>query len=401
MHSRKKIFILLTAVILSLNINQITFAQEDGSLKYDADQVMTDSIDYGENLLDSNEIYRKQFDSLSKDGEWVEAKKSDLIRDLNNLTEEDELDIYPESDEVVYIWRPYGMESYWNPYSNGSWVFTYYGWVWASNYNWGWGPYNYGRWYCSSAYGWIWFPGNVWAPNWVTWRHNNQYVGWYPSCPRVHWRGYRNVYTNHMFAYSPKNWVFVEKKDFTKNIDKTTIVSSEINYNILKNSQKLKAASYSDPTMPKFKYHGPDVKVLSAETGENISPEKISAVKSGNNNNTGKDNISSPVRNQNPKAENNGSKTKLNEPNVTSSTDEKNYDKSKSNGEKNPNVRKSSEKKKAGKNKSQKVYDPPPENIKEENQQNRKEIKSSEEPRKDEDIKSSDFNKNADKNSRK
>ncbi|HMS32822.1 MAG TPA: hypothetical protein PKC91_01940 [Ignavibacteria bacterium] len=401
MHTRKNICILLTAVLMSLNFIKITYSQEYQPSDYDAGQVMTDSIDYVENLLDSNEIYKKQFDSLSKDGEWVETKKSDLIRDLNNITGKEELDIYPETDNVIYVWRPYGMNSYWNPYSNGNWVFTYNGWIWMSNYNWGWGPYNYGRWYCSSTYGWIWFPGNVWAPNWVTWRHNNQYVGWYPSCPRIHWRGYRNVYTNHMFAYSPKNWVFVNKKDFRKNIDKTTIVSSDINYNILKNSQKLKAASYSDPNMPKFKYHGPDVKVLSAETGENISPEKVSAVKSGNYEPIIKNNNSSPVRNVKPYSVTNGSKSIADENTVTNSNADKKNNRSKSNGEKNPPVNKSTEKQKANKNRSHKVYDPPPENVKEENQNTDKDSKNSEQPRKDEHKNSNDSNRNSKKNSRK
>jgi hypothetical protein len=369
---RKHFYTLLFAIVISLNLNFTAKAQEIPSENDEADQVMIDSIDYGENLLDSNEIYRKQFDSLSKDGEWVEAKKSDLIRDLNNLTEEDELDIYPESDEAVYIWRPYGIDSYWNPYSNGSWVFTYCGWVWASNYSWGWGPYNYGRWYCSSAYGWIWFPGNVWAPNWVTWRHYNQYVGWYPSCPRVHWRGYRNVYTNHQFAYTPRNWVFVDKKDFTKKIDKTTIVKSDVNVKILKNSQKLKAASYSDTKMPKFKYNGPDVKVVSAETGINISPTKIEV-----RNSTGKENsnnVKTSVRDDSRDNKVRNNEVKTNTTRTTKTKGEQNTKVPnegntyrKTTREKDPDSGNTTKRSKVKKNKSNMNYEPPKENIQDSN----------------------------------
>ncbi|MBK8549966.1 MAG: hypothetical protein IPL53_02465 [Ignavibacteria bacterium] len=211
MKIKKKLFRLLYFIMAALIFN--TNASSQDTSVDEADVPMIDTIDYGENLLDSNEVYKKQFDSLSKDGEWVKAKKSDLIRDLDNIEEED-LDFdYEEENEIVYVWRPYGINSYWNPYYNGSWVFTSYGWIWNSYYSWGWGPYNYGRWYFSNFHGWIWFPGNVWAPNWVTWRNCNNYAGWYPTCPRVYWRGAGNrICTNRLFTSVPRNWVFVNKR---------------------------------------------------------------------------------------------------------------------------------------------------------------------------------------------
>ncbi|MEP7145594.1 MAG: DUF6600 domain-containing protein, partial [bacterium] len=242
-------------------------AQEIPNDNENNNATVVDSIDLGENLLDSNEAYKKQFDSLSKDGEWIEMNKAEFVRAVSAETGEDLESEYPQTTEVIYIWRPYCSDNYWNPYSNGRWVFSGYGWVWQSYYDWGWGPYNYGRWYCSNLYGWTWIPGRCWAANWVTWRCNDQYVGWYPTCPNIFWRGHRNIYTNHLFAYAPINWIFVKKNDFTKKIDNTTIVNTKYNAGILKNSGKVKPLVYVDPGMPKFKYSGPDVNEISKETG--------------------------------------------------------------------------------------------------------------------------------------
>src|SRR6266496_1683468 len=37
----------------------------------------------------------------------------------------------------------------------------------------------------SDRYGWVWIPGTVWAPAWVTWTYNDNYVGWAPLPPSI------------------------------------------------------------------------------------------------------------------------------------------------------------------------------------------------------------------------
>src|SRR5674476_1563111 len=45
-----------------------------------------------------------------------------------------------------YVWIP-DVGSDFVPYStDGHWVSTNYGWTWASDYDWGWAPFHYGRW---------------------------------------------------------------------------------------------------------------------------------------------------------------------------------------------------------------------------------------------------------------
>lgn len=86
-------------------------------------------------------------------------------------------------DEGYYGWRPVGVAAGWRPYMYGHWVWTDYGWYWATDEPWGWAVFHYGRWHYDDFYGWIWIPGYDWAPAWVEWRYGGSYVGWAPLGP--------------------------------------------------------------------------------------------------------------------------------------------------------------------------------------------------------------------------
>jgi hypothetical protein len=76
------------------------------------------------------------------------------------------------------------------PYvSNGQWTYDDSGdYVWASDYDWGWAPFHYGRWvYLGSRWGWV--PGRTYAGAWVSWRWGGGYLGWAPLPPTWYWRG--------------------------------------------------------------------------------------------------------------------------------------------------------------------------------------------------------------------
>jgi hypothetical protein len=76
----------------------------------------------------------------------------------------------------------------WRPYSDGHWVWTDYGWTWVSNQEWGDIPFHYGRWGWDDDIGWFWVPGTTWGPAWVSWRSNDQYMGWAPLPPGIEYR---------------------------------------------------------------------------------------------------------------------------------------------------------------------------------------------------------------------
>ena len=79
------------------------------------------------------------YDELSPYGEWVECRYGDCR-------------------------VPRGVGAHWQPYSNGEWIYTRYGWTWVSSDPWGGDPYHYGTWDFVDRYGWVWVPGTIWAP---------------------------------------------------------------------------------------------------------------------------------------------------------------------------------------------------------------------------------------------
>lgn len=113
-----------------------------------------------------------------------------------------------------WAWTPHGAGADWRPYWNGSWVDSDFGWTWVSNEPWGWAPYHYGRWIEDPGYGWVWIPGGEWAPAWVTWRHDDEWVGWAPLPPEAHWYGGVGLEFARSVQVPPSHWSFVERRHF-------------------------------------------------------------------------------------------------------------------------------------------------------------------------------------------
>jgi hypothetical protein len=88
-----------------------------------------------------------------------------------------------ELNDGMTVWRPIMMPSHWAPYTIGNWEWTSDGWYWNSDEPFGYITYHYGRWYNDDYYGWIWIPDDQWAPAWVEWRYDDDYVGWAPLSP--------------------------------------------------------------------------------------------------------------------------------------------------------------------------------------------------------------------------
>jgi hypothetical protein len=106
------------------------------------------------------------------------------------------------------VWRPNRVivGADFRPYlTAGHWVYTDYGWTFESDYDWGWAPYHYGRWYMDPFYGWVWTPDTVWGPAWVDWRFGGGYVGWVPLPPPS---------ISVSFNYYQPSWCFVPVHHF-------------------------------------------------------------------------------------------------------------------------------------------------------------------------------------------
>lgn len=105
------------------------------------------------------------------------------------------------------VWSP-SVGPDFQPYgTNGRWIVTEYGNTWASDYEWGWAPFHYGRWFFDDYDGWVWVPDYEWGPAWVSWRTGGGYYGWAPLSPGLNVR----VGINLPFNY----WTFVPQMYIT------------------------------------------------------------------------------------------------------------------------------------------------------------------------------------------
>jgi len=107
-----------------------------------------------------------------------------------------------DTPEYGWVWQPTDVSSRWQPYWDGHWVWTTFGWTWVTDEPWGWATYHYGRWAPLAGAGWVWLPGRVWGPAWVAWRWGGGYAGWCPLGPRG------------VVVVQPRSWVFVQSVNF-------------------------------------------------------------------------------------------------------------------------------------------------------------------------------------------
>jgi hypothetical protein len=128
---------------------------------YDVEPYGEDHDQPGEDLGTVDTFY----DALAPYGRWVESPEYGMAW-------------VPSRAQVGVSFMPYS--------TGGSWQYTDVGWMFNSEWDWGWAPFHYGRWYREPRWGWVWVPGSVWAPAWVDWRFGGGYVGWAPLPPRHH-----------------------------------------------------------------------------------------------------------------------------------------------------------------------------------------------------------------------
>ena len=113
--------------------------------------------------------------------------------------------------EYGRVWVPANVGPEWQPYADGQWVSTSWGWSFSAPVPWGWAVYHYGRWAWGPALGWYWVHGYVWGPAWVSWRWVNGYACWAPLGPRGYvygrrWHGWVVVPYAH-FTHPIHRWV--------------------------------------------------------------------------------------------------------------------------------------------------------------------------------------------------
>jgi len=150
------------------------------------------------------------FDSLRSHGDWIEV------------------------DDYGYCWRP-DVDDDWRPYTDGYWSYSDAGWTWVSYEDYGWAVYHYGRWTQIDDEGWCWVPGNEWGPGWVSWRSDNDYVGWAPLPPEARWNvnvGF-SVNVDADYDIGPNWFSFCHTRDFGAPVLRGVILDRRDNVTII------------------------------------------------------------------------------------------------------------------------------------------------------------------------
>jgi hypothetical protein len=212
------IFVIPAVLSLSCGMSSQIYTQPDENYPVSGNQDE-------QNYVPAEDLdYQTFYDDLSSSGKWIPVDQNDISpADLQNTEEPS----YVDNDiDVNYIWRPYeAQDRNWTPYSNGTWVWTNLGWVWISDYNWGWAAYHYGRWWHSPVYGWVWSPGHRWAPTWVTFYCDGDYIGWYPITPWSHWHWHNHfIYVESYYYYNYYEYTYVNERNFTRHITPPLVI---------------------------------------------------------------------------------------------------------------------------------------------------------------------------------
>jgi len=146
-----------------------------------------------------------------------------------------------------WVWSPYDVQVDWRPYQLGHWVYTDFGWTWASDETWGWATYHYGRWHQAPGYGWVWVPGTEWGPAWVAWNEGGGYVGWAPLPWQVHVQAGVGITSASLHvSIAPASWCFVSARNMVDVRLNNYIVPASRNVTIIRVTKNVTNYTYVD-----------------------------------------------------------------------------------------------------------------------------------------------------------
>jgi hypothetical protein len=261
-----------------------------------------DEKDFTESDEDLSAVnYKEFYDQLTPHGEWVQVRPEEIgLKPKTALSNSNSSnfslsslfgirDAYSasvESAEMVYVWKPStdlvvvktaGETPVYVPYSNGQWINTDAGWYFKAPTPAEETVSHYGRWVNSPTAGWLWVPGRVWAPAWVDWKQNDEYVSWAPLPPSVY-------LVNDIMgvpSIDENNYVIVERKHF---VDPEVYRYKNLYHD---NGNRILISEFTGTNgivivNNSIINRGPDVNVIQTIYGRNIELVKIKHVKNFN-----------------------------------------------------------------------------------------------------------------------
>lgn len=282
---------LLTMSCIKNNINKSEDIPKD-SLSENSNNNITKT---GDDILNTD--YREFYEDLSPNGKWIKISASDIGLKSKQIPEKREnessilnsilgiKDAYAETSigwDLFFVWQPspslsVGIaagesQSGYVPYVNGRWVYTNRGWYFRSPTYCEEIVHHYGRWCYTDSYGWLWIPGRVWAPSWVRWEENDDYIGWAPIETSI------SVY-NQYYYVPPERYVYIttEKRYFLEPKVYNYIQINKWDYdrNKFKDMKRFDGITFNNTMVMN---NGPDVKHINKFYGQEIKQVKIKTV---------------------------------------------------------------------------------------------------------------------------
>jgi hypothetical protein len=242
-----KIFAGLLVVILLFSFESCSRKHMNAAEQGILSSSKTDSVKIPDNNISESNAdlftvnYREFYDKLSRHGKWIEvnAKELGIDKMLNKSTASGEIEdrdeflshVFGVKDAsvetvadvdwgVFFVWSPdpglavtvsAGEPAYYVPYEDGEWYYTDDGWYFGGATDYEDITFHYGRWVLVPDYGWIWVPGRVWAPAWVEWYEDDDYIAWAPIPPECYFANDVIVYP---WFNDDDRFICVEKSHF-------------------------------------------------------------------------------------------------------------------------------------------------------------------------------------------
>jgi len=173
------------------------------------------------------------------------------------------------------VWRPTMMKRGWSPYHQGQWIYTNYGWYWDSYEPFGYVVYHYGRWYFDDYYGWIWIPDNEWAPAWVDWRYDDDYIGWAPLSPYALFSISIGIHYTYDYYVPYNHWNYVQYDHFCDNNVYNYYVAPKYKYRVHNRTKMRTNYSYYDG---RVRNEGIDYDRIRERSGRSIEKRNLIGV---------------------------------------------------------------------------------------------------------------------------
>ncbi len=181
-----------------------------------------------------------------------------------------------EIDYGVVVWRPTIIRVDWMPYTMGRWIWTYDGWYWDSYEPFGYITFHYGRWFYDDYYGWLWYPDYEWAPAWVEWRYDNNYIGWAPLHPYAYFSVSIGIHFTTVYTTPYYHWHFVNYKHFCHANVYNYYVGRDYRYRIYSGTKYRTNYIYRDG---RIQNRGIDIDYVRTRSGQEIRQRDLVRVR--------------------------------------------------------------------------------------------------------------------------